>query len=124
MMFNHWKWLCGCQLFAKRWIFHTALSKTNQGTFLAIITQFIILFLLSNRLGTIVHQKTAAVLAITAVRGEDQKEFTRLAESFKTTYNEAQRLPWGEGILGTKAQAKLKKREVALEKEKSRKMDT
>lgn len=75
-------------------------------------------------MGTVVHQKTAAVLAITGVRNEDQKELVRLADLCTSSYNEGQRVSWGGGVLGPKAQAKLKRKELALAKEISRRMDT
>jgi len=74
-------------------------------------------------LGKVVHQKTAAVLAITGVRGEDQKELVRLADMCRTSYNEGPRINWGGGILGSKASAKNKKKEDRLRKEQSKKGD-
>lgn len=74
-------------------------------------------------MGKVVHQKTAAVLALTGVRSEDQKELARLADMCTSSYNEGPRISWGGGILGPKAQAKLKKKEAALAKEIARRMD-
>ena len=74
-------------------------------------------------MGKVVHQKTAAVLAVTSVKGEDQRELARLAEMCKTSYNEASRIPWGDGTPGPKALAKIKKREAAIDKEMSRRME-
>uniref|UniRef100_A0A7S3VQC8 60S ribosomal protein L7a n=3 Tax=Eukaryota TaxID=2759 RepID=A0A7S3VQC8_DUNTE len=69
------------------------------------------------RLGAIVHKKTATALAVTAVKNEDQREFGKLAESFKAMYNDAPRVHWGGHILGPKSQVKHKKRERAIAKE-------
>lgn len=69
------------------------------------------------------HQKTASVLALTAVRNEDQKELARLTELCMSSYNEGPRIAWGGGILGAKAQAKLKKKEAAMAKEFSRRLE-
>mmetsp|Transcript_11379 Transcript_11379/g.19953 ORF Transcript_11379/g.19953 Transcript_11379/m.19953 type:complete len:262 (-) Transcript_11379:492-1277(-) len=69
------------------------------------------------RLGAIVHKKTATALAITAVKNEDQREFAKLAESFKATYNDGARVNWGGHILGPKSQHKHQKRERAVARE-------
>jgi hypothetical protein len=44
------------------------------------------------RLGAIVHQKNAAALALTAVKNEDQREFSKLVDSFKSQFNEGARV--------------------------------
>ena len=69
------------------------------------------------RLGTVVHKKTAAALALTAVKAEDQRELAKLVDTAKSMYLEAGRISWGGGIMGPKSQAKTRKRERALEKE-------
>ncbi|GFH33474.1 ribosomal_L7Ae domain-containing protein [Haematococcus lacustris] len=69
------------------------------------------------RLGAVVHKKNATALAITAVKNEDQREFAKLAESFKSQYNEGARIGWGGHILGPKSQHKHKKRERAVARE-------
>ncbi|EFE33522.1 uncharacterized protein ARB_07467 [Trichophyton benhamiae CBS 112371] len=70
------------------------------------------------RLGTVVHKKTAAVLAITEVRGEDKAEFAKLVsaikEGYSDKYEEAKR-HWGGGIMGAKAQAAMEKKRKAIE---------
>merc|ERR1712000_433550 len=53
------------------------------------------------RLGTVVHKKTAAVLALTEVRSEEKSE-------------EAKR-HWGGGIMGAKANARTEKKRKALD---------
>jgi large subunit ribosomal protein L7Ae len=39
-----------------------------------------------------VHQKNAAALALTAVKNEDQREFAKLVDSFKSQFNEGARV--------------------------------
>eukprot|EP00192_Tetraselmis_astigmatica_P019117 CAMPEP_0117662296 /NCGR_PEP_ID=MMETSP0804-20121206/7980_1 /TAXON_ID=1074897 /ORGANISM="Tetraselmis astigmatica, Strain CCMP880" /LENGTH=259 /DNA_ID=CAMNT_0005469191 /DNA_START=172 /DNA_END=951 /DNA_ORIENTATION=+ len=69
------------------------------------------------RLGQIVHKKTATALALTAVKNEDQREFAKVVESCKSTFNEGPRAAWGGHILGPKSQHKLREREKQLAKE-------
>lgn len=38
------------------------------------------------------HQKNAAALALTAVKNEDQREFAKLVDSFKSQFNEGSRV--------------------------------
>jgi len=48
-----------------------------------------------------VHQKNAAALALTAVKNEDQREFAKLVDSFKSQFNEGSRVQVGrERCLG------------------------
>ena len=56
------------------------------------------------RLGQVVHKKTATALALTVVKNEDQREFAKLVESVKQTYNDGPRVSWGGGIMGPKSQ--------------------
>ncbi|KAK2075125.1 hypothetical protein P8C59_009277 [Phyllachora maydis] len=70
------------------------------------------------RLGTVVHKKTAAVLAVTDVRSEDKNEFSKLVSAIKEGYlekTEESRKRWGGGIMGAKAQKKVEKSKRALE---------
>ncbi|KAK4242793.1 50S ribosomal protein L30e-like protein [Achaetomium macrosporum] len=70
------------------------------------------------RLGTVVHKKTAAVLALTEVRSEDKNELSKLISAIKEGYlekNEQTRKQWGGGIMGAKAQKRIEKRKKALE---------
>merc|ERR1712130_66916 len=69
------------------------------------------------RLGTVVHKKTATALALTAVKSEDQREFSKIVESAKNTFNDGARVSWGGGIMGPKSQAKAKKREKEIARE-------
>merc|ERR1712080_360956 len=70
------------------------------------------------RLGTVVHKKTAAVLAFTEVRSEDKNELAKLVstvkDGFMAKYDQARR-QWGGGIMGAKAQMKIQKKPKALE---------
>ncbi|KAL2869857.1 60S ribosomal protein eL8 [Aspergillus lucknowensis] len=70
------------------------------------------------RLGTVVHKKTAAVLAITEVRSEDKSEFAKLLSAIKEGYAdkyEESRRHWGGGIMGAKAVARQEKKRKAAE---------
>jgi large subunit ribosomal protein L7Ae len=71
-----------------------------------------------SRLGTVVHKKTAAVLALTEVRSEDKSELAKLTSAIKEGYSdkyEAHRRTWGGGIMGAKANARQEKKRKALE---------
>ncbi|KAL8371095.1 hypothetical protein RB595_001110 [Gaeumannomyces hyphopodioides] len=70
------------------------------------------------RLGTVVHKKTAAVLAMTEVRSEDKSELSKLVSAIKEGYlekSEESRKRWGGGIMGFKAQQRTEKKRKALE---------
>ncbi|KAL4748285.1 hypothetical protein BDW72DRAFT_205731 [Aspergillus terricola var. indicus] len=70
------------------------------------------------RLGTVVHKKTSAVLAITEVRSEDKAEFAKLLSAIKEGYSdktEESRRHWGGGIMGAKAVARQEKKRRAAE---------
>lgn len=70
------------------------------------------------RLGTVVHKKTAAVVALTEVRGEDKSELSKLVSAIKEGYtdrHEEARRHWGGGIMGAKANAKRDKKKKALD---------
>jgi len=70
------------------------------------------------RLGTVVHKKTAAVLAITEVRTEDKSELSKLISAVKEGYNdkyEESRRHWGGGVMGAKANARIAKKQKALD---------
>jgi len=71
-----------------------------------------------SRLGTVVHKKTAAVVALTEVRSEDKSELSKLVSAIKEGYvekHEQTRRQWGGGILGFKAQMREVKRKKALD---------
>jgi len=70
------------------------------------------------RLGTVVHKKTAAALALTEVRSEDKSELSKLLNAIKEGYteqHEQDRKQWGGGIMGMKAQKRIEKKRKALE---------
>lgn len=71
------------------------------------------------RLGTVVHKKTAAVLALTEVRAEDKTELSKVIDTIKTGYmadHEEKKRSWAGGIMGAKSQAATKKRADAYER--------
>ncbi|MCJ1327749.1 60S ribosomal protein L8B [Thelotrema lepadinum] len=58
------------------------------------------------RLGTVVHRKTAAVLAFAEVKSEDKNEFAKLVSTIKEGFldkYEEHRRHWGGGVMGAKA---------------------
>jgi len=68
------------------------------------------------RLGTVVHKKTAAAIAIQEVRSEDQRELAALVSAAKANFTdkyEDQRRHWGGGVLGNKSTEKMRKRAKA-----------
>ncbi|KAH3676419.1 hypothetical protein WICMUC_002050 [Wickerhamomyces mucosus] len=68
------------------------------------------------RLGTLVHQKTSAVAALTEVRPEDESALATLVSTINVNFSEKyeeNRKHWGGGILGAKSQAKQAKRAKA-----------
>jgi len=70
------------------------------------------------RLGTVIHKKTAAVLALTEVRAEDKTELSKLLSTIKEGYTdkyEDAKRHWGGGIMGAKANARNAKKKKALE---------
>lgn len=71
-----------------------------------------------SRLGTVVHKKTAAAVALTEVKGEDKTELSKVVQAIKEGWeakHEESRRHWGGGIMGQKANAKMEKRRKALE---------
>jgi large subunit ribosomal protein L7Ae len=74
------------------------------------------------RLGAVVHQKTAAAVAVTEVKADDQRELTKLAEAFKASFNDGPRVQWGGGIMGVKSQHKTRARERIVAKELAQRM--
>jgi len=68
------------------------------------------------RLGTVVHKKTAAVVAIQEVRSEDDRELATLISAAKANFSdkyEEQRRVWGGGNRGNKSAEMLQKRAKA-----------
>lgn len=63
------------------------------------------------------HQ-TAAVVALTEVRGEDKSELSKLVSAVKEGYTdkyEESKRHWGGGIMGAKANARQEKKRKAYE---------
>ena len=71
------------------------------------------------RLGALVHQKTAAAVAITGVEKSDEKALSNLTAVAMEKYNNNVDLvrQWGGGKMGLKTEAKLEKRAKQLEAE-------
>lgn len=68
------------------------------------------------RLGQVVHQKKAAVVAFTEVKPEDEAALQRIIDmaNAKFVNNTELRRKWGGGNVGLKTQARLKKRAELL----------
>lgn len=73
-----------------------------------------------SRLGTLVHKKNAAVLALTTVNEADKSKLAALTESFKS-FNAAPKS--STPVMGKKTQVKLEKRRIAIEAELKKKRD-
>ncbi|KAF9258971.1 60S ribosomal protein L8 [Marasmius fiardii PR-910] len=68
------------------------------------------------RLGTVVHKKTAAVVALQDVRSEDQRELATIVSAAKSNFSdkyEDLRRQWGGGVRGNKSAQMLRKRAKA-----------
>lgn len=75
------------------------------------------------RLGSVVHKKTATVLAFTEIRKEDQAALNKLKESIKTNFNDRfaeLNRRWGGGIMGAKTVHKV----AMYEKQKAKELAT
>lgn len=71
-----------------------------------------------SRLGTLVHKKTAAVVALTDVRSEDKSDLSNLVSTVNANFIEKfedARRKWGGGQIGNKATAKQEKKRKAFE---------
>lgn len=71
------------------------------------------------RLGTVVNQKKATVVALTEVKPEHKHEFSSIVSAIKANFNdkfEEIRKQWGGNVLGHKSTIKLAKREAAAKK--------
>jgi len=76
------------------------------------------------RLGKLVHKKTATAVAVTEVKPEDTGKLEQFIASAQANYNDDVRKPtWGGGILGSKAQAVVRRRETALRREQAKRME-
>ncbi|PPQ68864.1 hypothetical protein CVT24_007673 [Panaeolus cyanescens] len=68
------------------------------------------------RLGTVVHKKTAAVLAVQDVKSEDQRDLANIVSAAKANFTdkyEEHRRQWGGGLRGNKSTQMLRKRAKA-----------
>jgi len=68
------------------------------------------------RLGTVVHKKTSAVIALQEVRSEDQRDLATIVSAAKANFSdkyEEQRRLWGGGLRGNKSTQMLRKRAKA-----------
>ncbi|KAJ2930633.1 hypothetical protein H1R20_g6460, partial [Candolleomyces eurysporus] len=68
------------------------------------------------RLGTVVHKKTAAVVALQDVKSEDQRDLATIISAAKANFTdkyEENRRQWGGGIRGNKSTQMLRKRAKA-----------
>lgn len=76
------------------------------------------------RLGALVHQKTAAAVAVTGVDAGDKKALANITSMAMDNYNNNVELvrKWGGGVMGLKTQAKLAKRAKQLEMEEAKKI--
>lgn len=76
------------------------------------------------RLGALVHQKTAAAVALTSVRKEDKAELDTLCKNFMAQFNDNTdvRRRFGGGIMGMKSQHVTAKKEKAIALEQAKKM--
>jgi len=71
------------------------------------------------RLGHLVYQKTAACLALTEVRKEDQAKLEQFIGSARLQFNDnvESRRDWGGGKVGIKAQHIIKSKKQAIVQE-------
>lgn len=69
------------------------------------------------RLGAVVHKKTVAAVAVTEVKGDDERELAKVVESASALFNDGPRVAWGGGIMGAKSQAKTRAKERELARE-------
>jgi len=76
-----------------------------------------------SRLGHLVHQKTAAAVAITEINKEDAHKLEQLVKNFNImfTENTSDRKKWGGGIMGIKTVAAAKKRDAITKEADARK---
>ncbi|KAJ7350711.1 ribosomal protein L4 [Mycena albidolilacea] len=68
------------------------------------------------RLGTVVHKKTAAVLAVQDVKSEDTRELATIVSAAKANFSDKydeHRRQWGGGLRGNKSTQMLRKRAKA-----------
>jgi len=73
-----------------------------------------------SRLGTLVHKKNCAVVALTSVNKEDNTKLETLQENFRNQFNNNVVRKWGGGQMGLKTVAKLEKRKKQVEAEQKK----
>merc|ERR1712174_183410 len=75
------------------------------------------------RLGTLVHQKTSAVVALTGVNKEDTRQLEIFRDLGLEKFNNNTDLirKWGGGVMGLRTQAKLDKRAKVVAAEEAKK---
>ena len=75
------------------------------------------------RLGSVVHLKTSAVLAVTDVKQEDKPALDKLVDMAEAKFvnNAELRRKWGGGIMGLKTQTRMEKHRKAVEAELAKK---
>jgi large subunit ribosomal protein L7Ae len=73
------------------------------------------------RLGLFVHKKSVTAVALTEVRSGDASALAQVVASVRARYDDSTAMrKWGGGIMGTKAQAVIKRREKLAAREASR----
>mmetsp|Transcript_110065 Transcript_110065/g.236912 ORF Transcript_110065/g.236912 Transcript_110065/m.236912 type:complete len:264 (-) Transcript_110065:106-897(-) len=73
-----------------------------------------------SRLGTLVHKKNTAVVALTSVNKEDAAKLSTLQSNMKAQFNDTVLRKWGGGVMGLKTVAKLDKRKKQIEAEQAK----
>ena len=76
------------------------------------------------RLGTLVHKKNCAVVALTSVNKEDDSKLKTLQENFTTQFNDNVEKKWGGGAMGLKTNAMLDKRAKQMAAEEAKKAES
>jgi large subunit ribosomal protein L7Ae len=72
-----------------------------------------------SRLGHLVYKKTATAVVLTDVRKEDQTKLDQIVANAKSQFNDNanSRKTWGGGVMGIKAQAVIRSRERARQRD-------
>ena len=75
------------------------------------------------RLGSLVHQKSATAVALTATKSEDNAAMDKIVETVNAKFadNADARKKWGGGIMGLKTQKAIEKREKLVAAEQAKK---
>jgi len=76
------------------------------------------------RLGRLVSKKTATAVAVTEVKPEDAGKLEQAIAAARAHFNDDVSKPkWGGGILGPKAQAVVRRREKAAQREQAKRLE-